>query len=199
LEEYVNKEIGYTVYLAGELFDLKHLAGNALLAESLSAVSNGKYCPVLPQDLELPSLEAKAIRDADYVALLNCDAAIFQFDGSDLDSGTVAEFMTAKFADIPSVLLRTDFRRSGDRGANPWNLMCESFPRTESLVVDTMTLYSNEMEKGWILASEAAKAVAYQLAARLVEKLNAAIATSVGLSESENLEARRLIWKTYDL
>ncbi|MDG2255051.1 MAG: nucleoside 2-deoxyribosyltransferase [Opitutaceae bacterium] len=195
----MNKESGYTVYLAGELFDLKHLAGNALLAESLSAVSNGKYRPVLPQDLELPSLEAKAIRDADYVALLNCDAAIFQFDGSDLDSGTVAEFMTAKFADIPSVLLRTDFRRSGDRGANPWNLMCESFPRTESLVVDTMTLYSNEMEKGWILASEATKAVAYQLAARLVEKLNAAIATSVGLSESENLEARRLIWKTYDL
>ena len=195
----MNKESGYTVYLAGELFDIKHLAGNALLAESLSTVSNGRYRPILPQDLELPSLEAKAIRDADYTALLNCDAAVFQFDGSDLDSGTVAEFMTAKFADIPAVLLRTDFRRSGDRSANPWNLMCESFPRTESLVVDTMALYSKEREKGWMLASEITKVVASQVAVRLVKKLDTAIATSVALSESENLEARRLIGKTYDL
>jgi len=195
----VNKENGYTVYLAGELFDLKHIAGNALLSESLSAVSSGRYRPVLPQDLELPSLEAKVIRDIDYAALLGCDAAIFQFDGSDLDSGTVAEFMTAKFVDIPSVLLRTDFRRSGDRNSNPWNLMCDSFPRTESLVVDTMVLYSKEMEKGWMLASEVTKVVAYQVAAQLVEKLDTAIGTSVVLDEKENAEARRLIRKTYDL
>jgi|TARA_B110000495_G_C23028213_1_gene611524 nucleoside 2-deoxyribosyltransferase len=199
LEETVNKENGYTVYLAGELFDLKHIAGNALLSESLSAVSSGRYRPVLPQDLELPSLEAKVIRDIDYAALLGCDAAIFQFDGSDLDSGTVAEFMTAKFVDIPSVLLRTDFRRSGDRNSNPWNLMCDSFPRTESLVVDTMVLYSKEMEKGWMLASEVTKVVAYQVAAQLVEKLDTAIGTSVVLDEKENAEARRLIRKTYDL
>jgi nucleoside 2-deoxyribosyltransferase len=199
LEETVNKENGYTVYLAGELFDLKHIAGNALLSESLSAVSSGRYRPVLPQDLELPSLEAKVILDIDYAALLGCDAAIFQFDGSDLDSGTVAEFMTAKFVDIPSVLLRTDFRRSGDRNSNPWNLMCDSFPRTESLVVDTMVLYSKEMEKGWMLASEATKVVAYQVAAQLVEKLDTAIGTSVVLDEKENAEARRLIRKTYDL
>ncbi|MDE0768717.1 MAG: nucleoside 2-deoxyribosyltransferase [Opitutaceae bacterium] len=195
----MNKENGYTVYLAGELFDLKHIAGNALLSESLSAVSSGRYRPVLPQDLELPSLEAKVIRDIDYAALLGCDAAIFQFDGSDLDSGTVAEFMTAKFVDIPSVLLRTDFRRSGDRNSNPWNLMCDSFPRTESLVVDTMVLYSKEMEKGWMLASDVTKVVAYQVAAQLVEKLDTAIGTSVVLDEKENAEARRLIRKTYDL
>lgn len=195
----MNKENGYTVYLAGELFDLKHLAGNALLAESLETVSNGRYRPILPQDLELPSLEPKVIRDMDYAALLGCDAAIFQFDGSDLDSGTVAEFMTAKFADIPSVLLRTDFRRAGDRNSNPWNLMCDSFPRTESLVVDAMVLYSKEMEKGWMLASEVVKVVAYQVAAQLVEKLDTAISTAAVLGESENEEARRLIGKTYDL
>ncbi len=195
----MNKENGYTVYLAGELFDLKHIAGNALLSESLSAVSSGRYRPVLPQDLELPSLEAKVIRDIDYAALLGCDAAIFQFDGSDLDSGTVAEFMTAKFADIPSVLLRTDFRRSGDRNPNPWNLMCDSFPRTESVVVDTMILYSKEMEKGWMLGSEVTKVVAYQVAAQLVEKLDTAIGTSAVLSEKEQAETRRLIRKTYDL
>jgi nucleoside 2-deoxyribosyltransferase len=199
LEENVNKENGYTVYLAGELFDLKHLAGNALLSESLSAVSNGRYRPVLPQDIELPSLEPKVIRDMDYAALLGCDAAIFQFDGSDLDSGTVAEFMTAKFADIPSVLLRTGFRRSGDRNSNPWNLMCDSFPRTESVVVDTMVLYSKEMEKGWMLGSEVTKVVAYQVAAQLVEKLDTAIATSAVLNEKKQAETRRLIRRTYDL
>ncbi|MBT5169809.1 MAG: hypothetical protein HOL92_15225 [Opitutales bacterium] len=195
----MNKENGYTVYLAGELFDLNHLAGNALLSESLSAVSNGRYRPVLPQDIELPSLEPKVIRDMDYAALLGCDAAIFQFDGSDLDSGTVAEFMTAKFADIPSVLLRTDFRRSGDRNSNPWNLMCDSFPRTESVVVDTMVLYSKEMEKGWMLGSEVTKVVAYQVAAQLVEKLDTAIATSAVLNEKKQAETRRLIRRTYDL
>jgi len=195
----VNKENGYKIYLAGELFDVKHLAGNALLAEALGEVSRGRYVPVLPQDLELPSLEAKAIRDADYRALLECDAAIFQFDGSDLDSGTVAEFMTAKFADIPSVLLRTDFRRSGDRNPRPWNLMCDSFPRTEALVVDAMALYAEENEKGWMLASEAMKLVFYKIAAQLVEKLDTVISKAPVLDEGEVSEARRLIGKTYDL
>ena len=181
------------------MFDVKHLAGNALLAEALGEVSRGRYVPVLPQDLELPSLEAKAIRDADYRALLECDAAIFQFDGSDLDSGTVAEFMTAKFADIPSVLLRTDFRRSGDRNPRPWNLMCDSFPRTEALVVDAMALYAEENEKGWMLASEAMKLVFYKIAAQLVEKLDTVISKAPVLDEGEVSEARRLIGKTYDL
>ncbi len=195
----MNKENGYKIYLAGELFDVKHLAGNALLAEALGEISRGRYVPVLPQDLELPSLEAKAIRDADYRALLECDAAIFQFDGSDLDSGTVAEFMTAKFADIPSVLLRTDFRRSGDRNPRPWNLMCDSFPRTEALVVDAMALYAEENEKGWMLASEAMKLVFYKIAAQLVEKLDTVISKAPVLDEGEVSEARRLIGKTYDL
>lgn len=195
----MNKESGYTVYLAGELFDIKHLAGNALLAEALAEVSKGLYVPVLPQDLELPSLEAKAIRDTDYRALLECDAAVFQFDGSDLDSGTVAEFMTAKFADIPSVLLRTDFRRSGDRNPRPWNLMCDSFPRTEALVVDAMSLYSEEVAKGQRTASASVEAVVRRVAMRLVEKLDAAISIERILGEEELATARRLIGKTYDL
>ena len=77
--------------------------------------------------------------------------------------------------------------------------MCDSFPRTETVVVDTMVLYSKEMEKGWMLASEVTKVVAYQVAAQLVEKLDTAISTSVVLNEKENAEARRLIRKTYDL
>jgi hypothetical protein len=40
----------------------------------------------------------------------------------------VVEFMLAKFADIPSVLLRTDIRAGGDYRDEPWNLMTSYFP-----------------------------------------------------------------------
>jgi|ETNmetMinimDraft_22_1059887.scaffolds.fasta_scaffold00006_3 nucleoside 2-deoxyribosyltransferase len=192
-----NKE--YRVYMAGELFDLKHLAGNALIAEALAEVSQGRYLPVLPQDLELPSLDAKSIRDTDYKSLLECDAAVFQFDGTDLDSGTVAEFIAAKFADIPSVLLRTDLRRSGDRNERPWNLMCDSFPRTEALVVDAMKLYSKQREKGWMLASESIKAVSYEVATLLAKSLDEAVSETSVLDEAERASALDLIAKSFDM
>ena len=189
----------YTVYLAGELFDVKHLAGNALIAEALAAVSSGRYAPVLPQDLELPSLDAKAIRDTDYKSLLDCDAAVFQFDGTDLDSGTVAEFMAAKFADIPSVLLRTDLRRSGDRNVRPWNLMCDSFPRTEALVIDAMELYSMEREKGGSSALDSVRSISRAIATRLAQSLDVAMDQSPVLDESERKTSLELIEKTFDL
>lgn len=129
------------VYLAGCLFDLRHLAGNAMLGEQISNKSDGRYEVYLPQDYEPESLGAKAIRDSDFKGLLDCDAAVIQYDGTELDSGTVVEFMAAKFADIPCVLLRTDFRRGGDRNEDPWNLMCSFYPRSVSLVVDAMHLY----------------------------------------------------------
>ncbi|MDQ8184479.1 nucleoside 2-deoxyribosyltransferase [Pelagicoccus sp. SDUM812002] len=129
------------VYLAGCLFDLRHLSGNALLGDGINRCSGGRYSLYLPQDYEAESMDAKAIRDGDFQGLLDCDAAIFQYDGTELDSGTVVEFMAAKFADIPSVLLRTDFRKGGDRNDDPWNLMCSFYPRTVSLVVDSMKMY----------------------------------------------------------
>jgi len=75
--------------------------------------------------------------------LINSDVAIFNFDGPDLDSGTVVEFVFAKMLDIPSVLVRTDFRIAGDQGGNgdPWNLMCSGYPRTESLSLNAMAEY----------------------------------------------------------
>ncbi len=124
----------YSVYFGGELFDLKHLAGNALLAESIYTQSRGKYRCHLPQDFELRGLDPQVIRDQDIIALLDSDLAIFNFDGTELDSGTVIEFMIAKFADIPAVLLRTDLRAAGDQGdatKDPWNLMASFYPRTE--------------------------------------------------------------------
>ena len=61
----------------------------------------------------------------------------------------MVEFMTAKFADLPAVLLRTDFRRGGDQqaGGEPWNLMSSFYPRTRSVVLDAMALYQARFER----------------------------------------------------
>ena len=68
--------------------------------------------------------------------IVGCDLALFNYDGPDLDSGTVVEFMFAKFADIPSVLLRTDLRNNGDFADEPWNLMTSYFPRTATVIAE---------------------------------------------------------------
>ena len=133
----------YTIYFGGELFSAKHLLGNAVLAEAICHRSHGKYLPVLPQNLEQRKVTAHSIRDQDILALLDCDLGLFNYDGPDLDSGTVVEFLFAKFADIPSVLVRTDFRSAGDheQGGDPWNLMTSFFPRTRVILQNSMTVY----------------------------------------------------------
>ncbi|MEO5959881.1 MAG: nucleoside 2-deoxyribosyltransferase, partial [Opitutaceae bacterium] len=72
---------------------------------------------------------------------------LFNFDGSDLDSGTIVEFMLAKFADIPAVLLRTDIRSAGDSRAVPWNLMASFFPRTANAVVPSLSDYRGALQR----------------------------------------------------
>lgn len=133
----------HTVYFAGELFSAKHLVGNAYLAEAVHEKSHGKYLCRLPQDFELRSHHPQLIRDKDLRSLLECDLAVFNFDGPELDSGTVVEFMFAKFADIPCVILRSDFRAAGDQGPgfDPWNLMASFYPRSVSVPVNAMALY----------------------------------------------------------
>ncbi len=128
----------YTFYFAGELFSHKHLLGNAYLAKEIFDQSNGQFIAVLPQDLELRSREPQDIRDNDILGLLQCDLALFNYDGPELDSGTVVEFMFAKFADIPAVILRTDFRSGGDQKGDPWNLMTSFYPRTETIVTPSI-------------------------------------------------------------
>lgn len=132
-----------TVYFAGELFSAKHLIGNAYLAEAIHAISHGRYLCRLPQDIEIRSHHPRHIRDGDIRALLTCDLALFNFDGAELDSGTVVEFMFAKFADIPCVALRSDFRPAGDQGprGDPWNLMASFYPRSVSVFVNSLALY----------------------------------------------------------
>ncbi len=135
-----------TVYFAGDLFDSKDLGGNLMLADAIEKESCGRYLIKLPQDgeCEVTARTSRSIRDADFDMLLSCDAIIANFDGPDLDSGTVVEFCFAKMVDMPAVLLRTDFRNSGDQtlpDGCPWNLMCSHYPRTEVRHINGMVLY----------------------------------------------------------
>ena len=159
-----------SVYFAGELFSVKHLLGNAALADAIARLSCGRFTCVLPQALEDRAMSAHEIRDQDIVALLNCDLAIFNFDGTELDSGTVAEFMLAKFADIPSLLLRTDFRRGGDQGTDPWNLMLSFYPQTKTLCLNSMEIYKLSIGRG-MSPVNAGKSMVDNVAAAIIEEL----------------------------
>jgi nucleoside 2-deoxyribosyltransferase len=140
------KKHSYTVYFGSELFSLKHLIGNAYLAEAIYEKSHGKYLCQLPQDFEPRGKTAQAVRDQDIRSLIACDLALFNFDGAELDSGTVVEFMFAKFADIPSVILRSDLRQGGD-STDPWNLMASYYPRTVNVRIDSLASYKTVMRQ----------------------------------------------------
>ena len=134
------------VYWAGDLFDAKDLLGNILLASEIERCSNNRYQVMLPQngECEVDLRTSQNIRDADFELLYNCDVLVANFDGPDLDSGTVVEFCFAKMVDMPAVLLRTDFRDSGDHtlpDGEPWNLMCSHYPRTQVRHINAMQLY----------------------------------------------------------
>jgi len=136
----MKKKSSYTVYFAGELFNARDLIGNAYLAEAIFDKSHGRFQCVLPQNIEHRSLAAQPVRDRNLRLLAACDLALFNIDGSELDSGTVAEFLFAKCADIPAVLLRGDPRAHAGHGST-WNLMCGFYPRTEQVVLDSLSLY----------------------------------------------------------
>ena len=134
------------IYFAGDLFDHKDLAGNLLLAAAIEKYSDNRYQVLLPQDgeCEVTNRTSQTIRDADFKLLFNCDLIVANFDGTDLDSGTVVEFCFAKMMDMPAVLLRTDFRDCGDNDlpdGEPWNLMCSHYPRTAVCCMNAMQIY----------------------------------------------------------
>jgi len=140
------KSRSLTVFFAGELFNLKHLIGNAYLAEAIYEKSHGRYLCVLPQDLDPSGTAPRSVRDRDIRTLMAADLALFNFDGTDLDSGTVVEFMIAKFADIPAVLLRSDRRASWD-GYGQWNLMANFYPRTAVVKADSLAAYKSILKR----------------------------------------------------
>lgn len=138
----------YTIYFAGDLFDQKHITGNYFLAKKIYDLSQGKYKCVLPQNWEGEGFDsAVGIRNKDIAALISSDLGLFNFDGVDLDSGTVVEFMAAKMLDIPSVLLRTDVRERGYLFNEDWNIMLTGFPRCENVKHSALGLYNNIRKK----------------------------------------------------
>ncbi len=139
------EEHSLNIYFAGELFTHKDLAGNALLAEAISDLSEQRYCSVLPQNLSRPDAQPHQLRDQNILNLLESDLALFCFDGTELEAGLVAEYLFAKFADIPSVIVRTDFRFGAAQREEdfPWNPMVCFYPRTEVEIIDAMSVYQN--------------------------------------------------------
>ena len=163
----------YTIYFAGQLFDHKHLAGNALLASHIDNDSQGRYQCILPQDLEQRGIGPMGIRDQDLRAVMECDLALFNFDGSEIPPGAVVEYMYAKMLDIPSVILRTDFRGGGDQDAegDPWNLMASFYPRTRILHLDGMQWYQEALAQGGD-ATEVSARYQRRIAAEVIELLD---------------------------
>jgi nucleoside 2-deoxyribosyltransferase len=142
----MKKSRSLTVYFGSELFNLKHIIGNAYLAEAIYERSHGRYLCELPQDFEPRGSRPRFMRDQDIRALFACDLALLSFDGAEVDSGTVVELMLAKFGDIPTVILRSDVRAGGD-GADPWSLMASHYPRTVNVVLDSLNAYKGIMRR----------------------------------------------------
>ncbi len=178
------------IYIAGGLFNHKELAGNALLAAAIDRVGAGRFRCVLPQNLEQAAGRAVDIRNEDLRQLLGCDLALFHFDGPELDSGTVVEFMVAKFLDIPAVILRTDFRNAGDQeDGDPWNLMCSFYPRTRVVRLNAMEDYHQVRAEAWQL-SEVLEKWFERMAVVVVENFEAVMAEKPLFGGDE----RRALW-----
>jgi len=134
----------YSIYFAGDLFDHKHITGNHLLAKEIENASNGLYTCILPQEWEgMESFtNAVQVRNKDIKSVIEADLVLFNFDGTDLDSGTVVEFMIAKMLDIPAVLLRTELRNGGYLFNDDWNLMVHGYPRCITVKQNAITMYN---------------------------------------------------------
>jgi hypothetical protein len=139
----------FTIYFGGSLFNHKDLTGNALLAEYIEKYSENRYRCCLPQNVEQHQTTALDIRNQDILKLIECDLGLFNFDGTELDAGVVVEFMLAKFLDMPTVILRSDFRIGGEReiGGEDWNFMCSFYPRTRVVKINSIQLYQEATEE----------------------------------------------------
>ena len=190
-----NSSIKY-IYFGGSLFNNKDLIGNLYLANSIEKISGGRYKCVLPQNLEQRSLDPKIIRDNDLYNVKKADGAIFAFDGLELDSGTVVEFIAAKTLDKPSVVYRTDYRAGGDNhkeGGDSWNLMVSNYPKTKVINFDSIVShYQHLSEKDINSTTE-----------KLSDLLGLEIITSLDLLFKEppiyNIEHQDLMYKSFDL
>lgn len=189
-------ERALNIYFAGDLFDAKDLGGNIMLANAIEDVSGGRYHVMLPQagECEVVERTSQSIRDADFELLFNCDVLLANFDGNDLDSGTVVEFCFAKMLDMPAVLLRTDFRNSGDHtlpDGDPWNLMCSHFPRSRVLHINGMACY-HRFRSQYGDTPECLTQYYSSIARSAVQELDAAVSVKSWIPREELLHQYRM-------
>jgi len=182
----------FYIYFAGDLFNHKDLIGNLLLSEAIKKNSSGRYICIVPQHLEQSTSRSIEIRNNDLREIVKADLILLNFDGTELDSGTVIEFLFAKALDIPAVILRSDFRGAGDQErGDPWNLMCSGYPRTRTITLNAMTWYQEEWEKG---------GSTYEIIERFYEKLSKKINTEFDLvlEESSIYESEKVLSNVYE-
>ena len=158
----------FTIYFGGSLFNHKDLTGNALLAEYIEKCSDNRYRCCLPQNVEQHQTTALDIRNQDIAKIMESDLGLFNFDGTELDAGVVVEFMLAKFLDIPTVIVRSDFRTCGEKeiGGEDWNFMCSFYPRTQVVKFNSIKLYQEAAEASQ--TSEELRDIYYTMIARMI-------------------------------
>jgi len=181
-----------SVYFAGDLFNHKDLTGNLLLAEAIERESSGRYVCVLPQHLEQSTSRSIDIRNNDLSKIVSADLILVNFDGTELDSGTVIEFLFAKALDVPAVILRSDFRSAGDQErGDPWNLMCSGYPRTGNLTLNAMSWYQEARGKGGVTAT---------VLERFYRKLSKAIITEFDnvYNEPSLIDSQQMLRNVYE-
>ena len=181
-----------SVYFAGDLFNHKDLTGNLLLAEAIERESSGRYVCVLPQHLEQSTSRSIDIRNNDLNKIVSADLILVNFDGTELDSGTVIEFLFAKALDVPAVILRSDFRSAGDQErGDPWNLICSVYPRTGKLTLNAMAWYQEAWGKGGGTAA---------VLERFYSKLSKAIITEFGnvYNEPSLIDSQQMLRNVYE-
>jgi nucleoside 2-deoxyribosyltransferase len=125
----------YTIYSAGGLFTQDELATNVMIKEAVWRLSSGKFQLFLPQSREIQELDRSNlepfIRNTDLLGVVKADILLVRFDGLELDSGTVVEYMLAKYLGKPAVILRSDFRSATFLPeCGPYNSMVKNWPRT---------------------------------------------------------------------
>jgi len=181
-----------SVYFAGDIFNHKDLTGNLLLAEAIERESSKRYVCVLPQHLEQSTSRSIDIRNNDLSKIVSADLILVNFDGTELDSGTVIEFLFAKALDVPAVILRSDFRSAGDQErGDPWNLMCSGYPRTGKLTLNAMAWYQEAWGKGGGTAA---------VLERLYSKLSKAIITEFDnvYNEPSLIDSQQMLCNVYE-
>jgi nucleoside 2-deoxyribosyltransferase len=168
-----------SIYFAGSLFTNKDLIGNMYLVDSIHRLSGYRYRCILPQNLQQMTTDPKEIKNNDLIQVRDCDGILVSFDGTELDSGTVVEFMAAKFLNKPPVVYRTDFRNGGDTlGGDPWNLMLYNYPRTQHVreTSHIMDIYQEHLQKYQHMKGNYSHIVSQEvsntIAKSLIEKLD---------------------------